>query len=281
MKKIKILVTIFMAFLVAQSSVAQDSISRNQDTIFLEKDDIVANFILPLILEEAYDKENLNQKITKLRTKYDVPKDWLIYDVIPDSAYFKRLNIEEDDNKENTRDEIWRRQNELEYDYVMDTPENITKDLPGAVSYYDSVVHLPDTIVSETTMLHEYIHQIVRGGKDITEYATKLYRKAFDSTKVSSDTLFFKNKKGVWVKTSFTERSYYGNPVEIYAFQKEFHFLYCKLTGKSYGDGFTECDYDKAMEMLKKGVFDNEKNIMIFLKIIKHEYFIKIINTIA
>ncbi|MCX6757843.1 MAG: hypothetical protein NTZ44_03125 [Candidatus Nomurabacteria bacterium] len=289
MKKIIFLITTFMAFVVIPFTVfSQDSIKINTENKNIEKIDgdyVVNNFVLPSIAENVVNSYFLRKALFVWKQNNE-QKEWLDY-ILSDSAYFYRLNFENDDNKENTIDEIWRRRNELSYKYVVEPIEKIKNYIPGATGYYDTVVHLPDIdYLGETGALHEFVHQITNGGKYITPYAKKLYKLAFDSSKVGNNILcqekIFKNSKGEFLKYSaVTEREYYGNPIEMDAFNKQFRFLFWTLTGKNYSEEFTECDYEKAMELLKEGSFNQSKNVVMFLKSIKHEYFCLIMNTIA
>jgi hypothetical protein len=124
----------------------------------------------------------------------------------------------------------------------------------------------------KTTAVHEFAHE----SKDLelSPYAKGLY------TIASTDTNFTKEEKekdSIYRKEN--GHSYFLNPIELDARKKEFEYEMEQLGVKKYGDTFTKEHYDQIIKLRGEGKFLDGTDQ--FIRMIKPEYFIEIMNGIA
>jgi hypothetical protein len=236
------------------------------------------DFIISSLIEQNKQKDTtITDKLVTVYQKNDKQKKWLISKLY-DSVYRKRLTIELDSNNEAVNDELWKRQNNIKYNYV------ITKNIPikGASAYFDTLAHLPEYNIGSSAV-HEFTHQITTNGIYITNYAKNLYKKAIDTMKLSTVMLveprFFVKDSILYKTKGITERELYSDVAELDAIKKQLEYTLEIMKIKKYDETFTLEHYKILLKLFNNPI--KNKNISMFVKIIDPKLFLVIMNNIA
>lgn len=210
-----------------------------------------------------------NEQQQTLVKEYNKQKTWLIN--LLDISYLNKFIIENNGNIKESIHEYELRIRRLFINYKIENYEEINNKINGACAYYDyRITHLPNYYPGPTGAIHEFTHQMTDGDFNITPYAKLLYQKAFDSTKAINPILI--NKR--------TYLQYSSDPTELDARKKQLEFEMERLGIKKYKDKFKLKHYKIILKYIKKGLFVNQGAID-FIKLIKPNYIIQIMNTIA
>lgn len=129
-----------------------------------------------------------------------------------------------------------------------------------------------DSLGVIATAIHEYAHKVVGGNKNITSSTWQLFYESFDS--LSAVNFFIKELS---VQDTVFVLSYFSKPAEMYARKKVFDYDLERLGIKKYGEEFTYDHYLKVLKAQDQLSLDGLE----FLKIIKPEKIVKIMNEIA
>lgn len=208
---------------------------------------------------------------------FDEQREWLA-DVTHSYEYERRLKNEGLDGTDLNN----RRQRVVEDTLRVEDPLYSISGNLGilGVTYDDSIKNYPHvrgkSIVRKeeasdpqsTIALHEHQHKVTEGKRDLSLKAKQLYGKAFSPDKINPE---LRSQEG------YVE--YMSDPTEIDARKKQFEYELEKLTDWQYGDPFTEEQVLQVKKLQQEGKFT--RGATEFIELIKGEYFIEIMNTLA
>lgn len=130
----------------------------------------------------------------------------------------------------------------------------------------NAVIQKLDSLRPEsTTALHELEHHVTEAEKGISPGAVWLYSRAFNYDLMSQE---------------YPEQvDYYSNPVELAAFKREFEYKLEQLIDWKYGEQLTQKHVEQIKMLRNTGKLD--KDCELFLQMIKPEYLMRVMNTLA